>query len=98
MGTDYHANTDSLDRLIRYASLVSYQLPDIFTQKTEEEKRLFKLFQKAYIETRYKEDYKISTEYLLCITEKVRLIHKILSDAGKTIFHCNSSGNTETLI
>lgn len=97
-GTGYHANTHSIDRLLRYAGLVSYQLPDIFPQKTEEEKRLFSLLQKAYIDTRYKEDYKISTEDLLCITEKVRLIHKILSDAGKTIFHCNSSVNTETLI
>lgn len=88
----------SMDRLLRYAGFVSYQLPDIFPQKTEEEKLLFSLFQKAYTGTRYKEDYRISTDDLLCITEKVRLIHKILSDAGKTIFQCKNFVNIGTLI
>jgi len=82
-GTGFHANTHSIERLLRYGALVSYQLPDIFPQKTEEDKRLFHLLQKAYIDTRYKEDYKISTDDLLCLTEKVRRIHEILSDAGK---------------
>lgn len=81
--TGYHANTHSIDRLLRYAGLVSYQLPDIFPQKTEEEKRLFNLLQKAYIDTRYKEDYKISNDDLLQLTEKVIRIHEILSDVGK---------------
>jgi uncharacterized protein len=84
--TGYHANTHSIDRLLRYAGLVSYQLPDIFPQKTQEERRLFSLLQKAYIDTRYKEDYKINTDELLCITEKVRRIHEIVSDVGKDLF------------
>lgn len=94
VGTGYHANTHSIDRLLRYAGLVSYQLADIFPQKTEEEKRLFTLLQKAYIDTRYKEDYKISTDDLLCLTEKVKHIHEILSDIGKTTLQCNSVANT----
>lgn len=85
-GTGYHANTHSIDRLVRYAGLVSYQLPGIFPQRTQEEKRLFNLLQKAYIDTRYKEDYKISTDDLLCLTDKVRRIHEIVSDAGKDLF------------
>lgn len=84
-GTGYHANTHSIDKLLRYASLVSYQLPDIFPQKTEEEKRLFNLLQKAYTDSRYKEDYKISTDDLLCITEKVRRILEILSGLDKNL-------------
>jgi hypothetical protein len=56
-------------------------LPDVFSQKTEEDKRLFNLLQKAYISTRYKEDYKISADDLVCLTEKVRCIHEILSGA-----------------
>ena len=94
VGTGYHANTHSIDRLLRYAGLVSYQLPDIFPQRTEEEKRLFNLLQKAYIDTRYKEDYKISTDDLLCLTAKVRRIHEILSDVGKATLQCNSVANT----
>ena len=86
-GTGYHANTHSIDRLINYASLISYQLPDIFPQKTDQEKRLFNLLQKAYIGTRYKEDYKISNDDLLCLTEKVMYIHEILPDVGKIVFN-----------
>ena len=91
MGTGYHANTHSLDRLIRYASLISHQFPDIFPQKTDRENRLFNLLQRAYIDTRYKEDYKINNDELLCLTEKVRQVHEILSAFGKSLF------NTPTL-
>ncbi len=90
IGTGYHANTHSIERLIRYASLISYQLPDIFPQKNDQEKRLFDLLQKAYIDTRYKEEYKISNDDLLCLTEKVRHIHEILSGVGKSIFNSST--------
>ncbi len=94
VGTGYHANTHSLDRLIRYGSLIAYQLPDIFPQKTDQEKRLFTLLQKAYIDTRYKEDYKISNDDLLDLSERVKHIHEILADVGKTVFQGNSGVNT----
>lgn len=83
VGTGYHANTHSIDRLLRYAGLVSYQLPGIFPQNSEEDKRLFRLLQKAYTDTRYKEDYQICNDDLICLTEKVICIHEILSEAGK---------------
>lgn len=89
VGTGYHANTHNIGRLLRYARMVSYQLPDIFPQQTEEDNRLFNLLQKAYIHTRYKEDYKINADDLLCLTEKVKRIHDILLDAGKTSFQPN---------
>ncbi|MGJ7030857.1 HEPN domain-containing protein [Niabella hirudinis] len=82
-GTGYHANTHSIDRLLRYGSLVAHQLPEIFPRQTEQEKRLFNLLQKAYIDTRYKEDYKITDEELSTLTGKIRRIHEVLSDAGK---------------
>lgn len=85
IGTGYHANTHSIDRLLRYGSLVTYQLPQLFPRQTEQEKRLFSLLQKAYIDTRYKEDYKITDEELLTLTEKIRRTHEILSEAGKAI-------------
>lgn len=91
-GTGYHANTHSLDRLLRYGSLVSYQLPQLFPRQTDQEKRLFNLLQKAYIDTRYKEDYKITDDELLTLTERVRQIHEILSEAGNAILTMPRSG------
>ncbi len=89
--TGYHINTHSIDRLIRCASLVAYRLPDIFSQKTEQEKRLFNLLQRAYTDTRYTTMYSISREDLAALTEKVRHIHEILSDVGEGIFSAAAS-------
>jgi uncharacterized protein len=86
LGTGYYANTHSIERLVRYASLVCYQLPDLFPQRTEGDKRLFSLLQKAYIDTRYKE-YTIDHDDLLCLTQRVRHLHDIVCDAGKSLFH-----------
>ena len=79
VGTGYHANTHNIDRLLRYAGLVSDQLSDLFPQKTEADKQLFQLLQKAYSDARYKADYTISYDQLLCLTEKVRCMHEVLS-------------------
>jgi HEPN domain-containing protein len=80
VGTGYHANTHNIDRLLRYSSLVSDQLSDLFPQKTEADKQLFQLLQKAYSDARYKADYTISYDQLLCLTEKVRCMHEVLSE------------------
>lgn len=80
LGTGYHANTHNIDRLLRYAGLVSDQLSVIFPQKTEADKQLFHLLQKAYIDARYKTDYTISHDQLFSLTEKVRCVHEVLSD------------------
>ncbi|HWB26308.1 MAG TPA: HEPN domain-containing protein [Chitinophagaceae bacterium] len=77
--TGFHAHTHNLDRLIRYGSLVSYQLPDIFPRKTEQDKRLFTLLQKAYGDARYRDDYSIAQNDLLLLTEKVRYLHEIVT-------------------
>lgn len=98
VGTGYHANTHSIDRLIRYGSFISSELSDIFPQRTDNEKRLFNLLQKAYIDTRYKEDYKISNEDLLCMSERVKCLHEILADVGKNVFQGSSTVNTQTCI
>lgn len=94
IGTGYHAITHSIDGLLRYSSLVAYQLPDIFPRKTDQDKHLFSLLQKAYIDTRYKEDYSITDEELLMLIGKIRYIHEILTDVGKSMFQCNAIDNT----
>ncbi|WP_161834640.1 HEPN domain-containing protein [Sediminibacterium soli] len=85
IGTGYHSNTHSIDRLIRYTGLVSYQLPDVFPQQTEADKRLFSLLQKAYIDPRYKEGYQIGNDELLQLTAKAQQIIMITSEVGKQI-------------
>jgi HEPN domain-containing protein len=92
-GTGYHANTHSIDRLLRYAGLVCPSLVGAFSQTSEEDKRLFQLLQKAYIATRYKEDYKISGNELLLLTGKTRHIQQLALEAGKQIFSNNQTND-----
>lgn len=86
IGTGYHCCSHNIERLIRYAGMVSYRIADIFPRKTEKEKRLFNILQKAYIDSRYKEDYRIEFSDLLELAERVRFIQEILAESGKTIF------------
>jgi HEPN domain-containing protein len=81
--TGYYIRTHSIERLLSYASFVSPQLLDIFVRDTEEDKRTFSLLQKAYIDARYSDHYKISSGDLLALMEKVRQSHKLLSDMQK---------------
>lgn len=89
-GTGYHANTHSIDRLLRYGSLVAHQLSELFPRQTEQDRRLLTLLQKAYIDTRYKEDYKITDEELRILADKIRRIHDLFSDVGKSFLNTPS--------
>lgn len=71
-------NSHNLDRLTRYCSLSVPRVAEVFKKQLEPENRLFHLLQRAYIETRYKETYSISTPDLLEITGKIRLLQEIL--------------------
>ncbi|MCA6439660.1 MAG: HEPN domain-containing protein [Chitinophagaceae bacterium] len=81
--TGFYSCTHNIDRLLRYASLVCYQLPDVFPRNTENEKRLFGLLQKAYIDSRYREDYTICLHDLLLLTTRVVRIMELLEESGK---------------
>jgi HEPN domain-containing protein len=83
--TGLYMNTHSIDKLVRYCSMVSYKLPDLFNRNNDKNERLFQLLQKAYIESRYKEDYSIKMEDLLSITERVRVLESIVKDVYNSL-------------
>jgi len=78
--TGLYLNTHNLDKLIRYCSMVSYNISDIFSRSNEKNERLFRLLQSAYIDSRYKEDYIIRTDDLIKITDQVRAMLDILKN------------------
>lgn len=73
-------NTHDLDKLIRYSSMVSYTITDIFSRISAKNERLFQLLQRAYIDSRYKEDYLMRTDDLILLTDKVRTLLDILKN------------------
>jgi HEPN domain-containing protein len=85
IGTGFRSCTHNIGRLIRYASLVAYELPDIFSHKDDRNIHLFNLLQKAYIEGRYNENYKISNSDLLDLTDRVSRINGLLATKGESI-------------
>lgn len=74
-GKGYHASTHSLDRLIRFASLIADEVSAVFPRTNKQEKGLFTLLQKAYTHTLYKKNYTVTSEDLLWLTEKVWQLH-----------------------
>jgi uncharacterized protein len=83
IGMGYYCCSHNIERLLRYVSWVDGQVRDLFPMYTESEKKLFTLLQKAYIDSRYKEDYTVHYQDLVTITERVRLLVRILENWGK---------------
>lgn len=82
--TGLHLNTHRIDRLVRCCSLISDKIACIFPRNNDKNERLFQLIQKAYIDTRYKEDYNISIDNLLILTDRVRALEKFVKEVGNS--------------
>lgn len=76
--TGLHINTHNIDKLLRYCTMVNYQLPAVFPKEKEADRRLLKLLQRAYIEARYKDDFAISNSDLLTIKERIEALQGIV--------------------
>lgn len=85
--TGFYINTHNVERLLRYGSFLTGALTALFQLQREEDKRLIRLLQKAYIDTRYGKDYSIHHSDMLQLTEKVRCMADIVSAAGKQIIN-----------
>ena len=75
----YKPKTHNLDKLLRYAKHFSKELVTIFPRKSVEEKHLFDLLKKGYIEARYDKKYEITkaeVETLIQRIKKMQLIAK----------------------
>ena len=69
--TDYKPRTHDLEDLNRQAGYVDVRFKTIFPNQTEEEKRLFTILVKAYIDSRYKLGYTIAAEDLQWLAARV---------------------------
>lgn len=85
LGMGYHFSTHSVDRLLRYASLFCEALPNIFRERTNHDKHLLSLLQKAYIDTRYKIGYSLSLQNLLLLMDKVQQLLAAVEGCGKQL-------------
>ncbi|HEY4148016.1 MAG TPA: HEPN domain-containing protein [Chitinophagaceae bacterium] len=75
--TGFRPMVHSLEKLRRYALPFSEAAAAVFPQHNERELQLFRLLQKAYIDTRYTSDYEVSGEDLLCLMGRVEKLMEI---------------------
>jgi HEPN domain-containing protein len=77
-GSGLHINTHNLDKLIRYCSMVSYKVEEIFLRNNDKSKKLFMELQNAYINSRYKKQCSVSNVDIKIIIGKVKTLQKEL--------------------
>jgi len=75
--TCFKASTHNLDKLIRYCSPFSAELPTIFPCNTEKEHHLFRQLQRAYCSSRYKDDYHVTEKEIHALTDRVKKLQTI---------------------
>lgn len=86
IATGYYCCTHNIERLLRYTGMVTHRVNEIFPKNNEPEKRLVSLLQKAYIDSRYRDDYAMPEADLLNLLGRVGELRKILIEsAGASI-------------
>ena len=81
-GTGWHTRTHNLERLLRFGSMVAPEIAEIFGSG-EEQRRLLKLLQLAYSDSRYASDYRIQNSDLEDLTNSVRELQAIVTQAAR---------------
>ena len=76
--TGLYINTHNIDKLLRYCAMVNYTIPAIFPKEGEANERLLTLLQKAYIDTRYRDDFSITGEELQIIKERIKALQGMI--------------------
>jgi HEPN domain-containing protein len=79
-GTGFHTCTHNTERLLKLSAMVTSRTLEVFSRNTEPEKRVFSLLQKAYVDSRYKQNYSIAEKDILLIRERVSQIQNILRE------------------
>lgn len=77
--TDYKPRTHDIEDMGQLASKQHSDFLHVFPQSTDEEKRLFELLKKSYIEARYSKSFTVEKPELDYLSERVQLL-KVLTE------------------
>lgn len=81
--TDYKPKEHDLEKLNRDVYLLDARFKVVFPNQTDEEKRLFTLLVKAYIDSRYKLGYKVAVKDLEWLGERVQKLKELTEEICK---------------
>jgi len=83
--TGLHINTHNIEKLLRYCSMVSFTIPEVFDSNNERKENLLRLLQRSYINTRYRQMKAVSKENLALLIERVKRLAVICNRAGDVV-------------
>jgi HEPN domain-containing protein len=69
--TAYNSYNHNLDNLLRHCNYCAPELNKIFPRVTNKENKIFDLLNSAYVHTRYKANYEISTDDLMSLLDRI---------------------------
>ena len=78
--TDYKPKLHDIKKLGKLASKIKAEMATVFPCSTEEEKRLFKLLRKAYVDSRYDKNYVITQEELEYLAGSVKVLETLTKE------------------
>jgi uncharacterized protein len=79
----YKPKTHNLDKLYRYTKHYSVKLASVFPQHTTEERDLFVLLKKGYVEARYDKNYNITGSEVTILIDRVIKLQVIVAEICK---------------
>jgi len=81
--TGYKPKTHDIEVLSWLAKAVNIEFGKVFPKATYEERMRFTLLKKAYVDARYKAEYKISKEDLEYLADRVQLLRRLTEEICK---------------
>ena len=78
--THYKHKSHELQKLYKNIVVNDERFKAVFPLSTDEEKRLFKILHKAYIDSRYKMNYSVTKEDLEYIGQRVKLLRDLTKE------------------
>lgn len=79
--TLYSPKTHNLNRLRQQAEELEPRLKAVWPTETKAQKRCFELLREAYVKARYSRSYRITTEQLAWLGERVELLRQLVQQA-----------------
>ena len=74
---NYRPRSHNIERLGKWSSSCDAEFLKVFPRATQEQDEMFKLLKKAYIDARYKKDYKITKKQLEYLAKRVKILQRL---------------------
>lgn len=78
--TGYKPKTHNLGKLKKQMKNISHELFLVFPENTEQEKHLFDLLKRGYVDARYKDNYVISENEVTVLIERIHILKSLVEN------------------